>query len=110
MAPDVQLVWGELSQVKVVRSAHSSPHQAPCQWASRRAFQSREVQVMWQQQPNEAAQIVSTVIKLTGSLDNRRSLLCRSFAEEGFCSIGLHVAELVGRRSSLRARFKGGMF
>jgi len=47
---------------------------------------------MWQQQPNEAAQIVSTVIKLTGSLDNRRSLLCRSFAEEGFCSIGLHVA------------------
>jgi len=62
---------------------------------------------MWQQQPNEAAQIVSTVIKLTGS---RRSLLCRSFAEEGFCSIGLHVAELVGRRSSLRARFKGGMF
>ena len=43
---------------------------------------------MWQQQPNEAAQIVSTVIKLTGSLDNRRSLLCRSFAAEAFCSMG----------------------
>ncbi len=66
-------------------------------------------QVMWQQQPNEAAQIVATVITLTGSLDNRNSLLCRSFAEEGFCSTGSHVADFVRRRSSVHARFKGGM-
>ena len=30
-----------LSQMKLVRSVHSSPYQAPCQWASRRAFQTR---------------------------------------------------------------------
>ena len=69
------------------------------------AFQARQVQVMWQQQPNEAAQIVSTA-----NLDNRKSLLCRSFAEEGFCSTGLHVAEFVRRQSSVHARFRGGMF
>ncbi|DBA79966.1 TPA: hypothetical protein ACH3X1_008169 [Trebouxia sp. C0004] len=67
-------------------------------------------QVVWQQQPTEAAQIAATVITLTGSLDNRSSLLCRSFAEEGFCSTGSHVAEFVRRQSRVHARFEGGMF
>ena len=65
---------------------------------------------MRQQQPNEAAQIVPSVKKPTGSLNNRRSLLCRNFAGQGCCSIALHVAELSWRQSSLRARFKGGLF
>lgn len=67
-------------------------------------------QVMWQPQPNEAAQILATVETLTGSLDNRNSLLCRSFAEEGFCSTGSHATDFVRRRSNVHARFKGGMF
>ena len=66
-------------------------------------------QVVWQQQPNEAAQIVARVIKLTGNLDNRNSLLCRSFAEEGFCSTGSRVADFVRRQSSVQARFKDGV-
>ena len=65
---------------------------------------------MRQQQPNGAAQIVPSVIKLTGSLNNRRSLLCRNVYGQGCCSIALHVAELGWRQSSLRARFIGGMF